>query len=116
MSSNSEDIKIYKERVRQEIVKNNDNVHYIEYLQRQLKNIDGHGACLSNQPYVDAINKVLDENAKLPDNERISAISISWGFDESASGYKELQQAIQRAKADFMQGGAKAKSRSSEGI
>ena len=98
MSTAPEDIKAYKERVQQEIAKNSDNVHYVEYLQGQLKNIDERGACSSNQPYVDAINKVLDENAKLPENERVSVISISWGFDEFAPGYEELQQALQRAK------------------
>lgn len=98
MSKDPDDIKAYKERIQQEIEANKDNPHYVEYLENQLSNIDRFGACSSNKPYVDAINKILDDNESLPENERVSVISISWGFDELAPGYEELQQAIQRAK------------------
>ena len=98
MSKDPKDIKAYKERLLQEIETNRDNPRYVEYLENQLSNIDRFGACSSNKPYVDAINKILDDNESLPENERVSVISISWGFDELAPGHEELQQAIQRAK------------------
>ena len=98
LSKDPKDIKAYKERIQQEIEANKDNSYYVEYLQEELKNIDRFGACSSNKPYVDAINRILDGNERLPEDERITVISISWGFDELAPGYDELQQALQRAK------------------
>ena len=96
-SKDPKDIQLYKEKVKQEIETNSNNPEYLEYLQEQLNNIDRMG-CPSNKPYVDAINKILDKNEKLPKNEQIPVISISWGFNELAPGYEELQQALQRAK------------------
>lgn len=100
MSKDPEDIKAYKEKIQNEIALalHSDDSGYVEYLQGRLENIDRFGACTSNQPYVDAINKILDANEQLPENERVSVVSISWGFDRLAPGYEELQKAIQRAK------------------
>ncbi len=98
ISKDPDDIKTYKERIQQEIETHKDDTHYVKYLQEQLSNIDNFGGCSSNKPYVDAINKILDENEKLPKSEQVSVISISWGFAELAPGYEDLQQAIQRAK------------------
>ena len=80
------------------LIGDKNHIRYVEYLENQLSNIDRFGACSSNKPYVNAINKILDDNESLPENERVSVISISWGFDELAPGHEELQQAIQRAK------------------
>lgn len=98
MSKDPKDIKEYKERIQQEIKTHKDEPGYVEYLQEQLSNIDRYGACSSNKPFVDAINKILDANEKLPKKERVTVISVSWGFDELAPGHDELQQALQRAK------------------
>ena len=98
LTKKPEDIKEYRVKIQQEMKTYKDSPHYMEYLQMQLSNIDRMGACSSNKPYVEAINKILDENEKLPEEERVSVISISWGFDELAPGYEELQKALQRAK------------------
>ncbi len=98
MSKNSKDIKEYRQKIKQEIKANKNKAHYVNYFKKQLSNIDKFGDCPSNKPYVDAINRILDENEKLPRNKRVSVISISWRFDEFAPGYKELLQALQRAK------------------
>lgn len=98
LTKDPQEVKEYKERVRQEIENNKEESHYVQYLEKQLKYAEQFGSCSSNKPYVDAINKILDDNLKRPENERVSVISISWGFDELAPGYEELQQAIAKAK------------------
>ena len=55
---------------------------------------------ISNTPYVNAIQQVLDKNKTLPPEERVSVISISWGFDKFADGFDDLQQVIARAKEE----------------
>lgn len=97
-SKKQKDIEFYKTNILKEIENNKDNVEYVEALNNILNNIDTDLAVSTNQPYVDAINQILDNNTKLPENERVSVISISWGFDKFAPGYNELQQAISRAK------------------
>ena len=101
LSNDPKDIELYKSNILKEIesLKGKEGAEdYIAYLQDLLSNIDNIGSVSSNQPYVDAINKILDENEKLPPEERVTVISISWGFDRFAVGYEELQQALQRAK------------------
>lgn len=98
ISKNPEDIKAYKQRLQKEIESNLDNKDYISYLKKMYSELDQYGWCSSNASYVEAINRILDENENLPENERVSVVSISWGFDDLAPGYEELQQAIQRAK------------------
>ncbi len=96
-SRNSQEIKAYREKCLEEMAKR-DNPEDIEYWQYELDLIDEDGSCPSNTAYVDAINRILDENEKIPENERVQVISISWGFNEEAYGFDDLQQAIQRAK------------------
>lgn len=100
ISQKPQDIDFYKRNILQEIENNKEHPQYVENLKEQLKKIEKDGACLSNQPFVDAINKILDANKKLPENERIPVVSISWGFEKLAPGYKELQQALKRAKEE----------------
>lgn len=98
MTNNPEEVKTYRKRIEQEIKANKDKPNYVKYLQDEMNQFNKMGAYSSNKPYVEAINKILDDNEKLPEKERVSVISISWGFDDLAPGYEELQQAIQRAK------------------
>lgn len=98
LSTNPKDIEFYRANLLREIENNKDNVGYVEFLQNELNNINPEFGVSSNQPYVDAINQILDKNEKLPENERVSVVSISWGFDKFAPGYEELQQALTRAK------------------
>lgn len=98
ISKDPEDIKTYRERFQQEMNVNIDDPESVNELENALKDFDTQGYCISNMPDVEAINRILDENEKLPENERVSVVSISWGFDELAPGYEELQQAVQRAK------------------
>ena len=97
LSNNPEDIAIYKSNLQKEISKC-ENKEHLEYLQSELKDLEESQLVTSNKPYVDAINQILDANEGLPEDERVSVISISWGFNNLASGYEELQQAIARAK------------------
>ena len=98
LSTDSKDIEFYRTNLLREIENNKDDVGYVEFLQNELNNINPEFGVSSNQPYVDAINQILDKNEKLPENERVSVVSISWGFDKFAPGYQELQQALARAK------------------
>lgn len=97
-SEDPKDIETYKNNIKKEIEQNKDNKGYVEYLTRQLESINSDFGVPSNAPYVDAINQILDNNEKLPENKRIPVISISWGFNHFAPGYEDLQHAIQRAK------------------
>ncbi|MBR2430789.1 S8 family serine peptidase, partial [bacterium] len=98
LSTDPKDIEFYRANLLREIENNKDNASYVEFLQNELNNINPEFGVSSNQPYVDAINQILDQNEKLPENERVSVVSISWGFDRFAPGYEELQQALARAK------------------
>lgn len=98
LTKDPDEIKIYKEKVEQEIKKHYEHKDYLKYLQQQLDNLEKYNQCPSNKPHAEAINKILDENEKLPKEERVTVISISWGFNELAQGYDELMKAIQRAK------------------
>lgn len=99
VTNNPEEIEAYRTRVEQVIEANKDDPDSVKMLQDSISSmVDEFGRCVSNKPYVEAINKILDDNEKLPEKERVSVIFISWGFDEYASGYEDLQQAIQRAK------------------
>ena len=97
-SKDPKDIEFYRANLLREIENNKDNTSYVEFLQNKLNNLNPEFGVSSNQPYVDAINQILDKNEKLPENERVSVVSISWGFDRFAPGYEELQQALARAK------------------
>ena len=98
LSTDPKDIEFYRTNLLREIENNKDNASYVEFLQNELNNINPEFGVSSNQPYVDAINQILDKNEKLPENERVSVVSISWGFDKFAPGYEELQEALARAK------------------
>ena len=98
-SDNSDEIKEYKTKIKKEIKRAKKEGCDYSYYKNQLDMVKRFGMTPSNQPYADAINKILDENENLPENERVSVISISWGFNEYASGYDNLQKAVQRAKA-----------------
>lgn len=45
-----------------------------------------------------AINKILEVNQKLPSQSKIKVLSISAGFCPDNKGYKEMTEAIERAK------------------
>ena len=98
LSRDPKDIEFYRANLLREIENNKDDIGYVEFLQNKLNNINPEFGVSSNQPYVDAINQILDKNEKLPENERVSVVSISWGFDKFAPGYEELQEALARAK------------------
>lgn len=98
LTKDPDEIQAYKERIQQELIIHNGSNNYSKYLKEQLDNIEKYGECMSNRPHAEAINKILDENEKLPKEKRVTVISISWGFDRLAPGYDELMQAIQRAK------------------
>ena len=98
LSTDPKDIEFYRANFLREIENNKDDIGYVEFLQNELNNINPEFGVSSNQPYVDAINQILDKNEKLPENERVSVVSISWGFDKFAPGYEELQEALARAK------------------
>jgi len=98
ITKDAEEIKAYKERIKQEIKAHKDDADYVKELEYELKKIEKNKICPSNKPCTDAINKILDDNENLPENERVSVISISWSFNKLAPGYEELQQAVQRAK------------------
>ena len=100
-SNDTQDKEFYKSRILAEIesLSGQEGVEdYISYLQEKLSDIENSPSVSSNKPYVEAINRILDKNEKLPPEERVTVISISWGFDRFAAGYDELQQALQRAK------------------
>lgn len=101
LSNDPKDIELYKSNILAEIenLKGKEGAEdSIANLENMMSNIENRGTVPSNKPYVDAINKILYENEKLPPEERVTVISISWGFDRYAAGYEELQQALQRAK------------------
>lgn len=50
--------------------------------------------------YAKSIHRLLDINLQLPDDEKIRVISISRGFLLSDKGYREVMQAIERAKQE----------------
>ncbi|HYG57674.1 MAG TPA: S8 family serine peptidase [Symbiobacteriaceae bacterium] len=45
-----------------------------------------------------AIHQILDENAKLPLEQRIRVIGVSLGYSPDWGGYKEIREAVARAK------------------
>lgn len=47
-----------------------------------------------------AINRVLEINKQLPDENKIRVISISVGWDSSAKGYKKVMDAVDNAKKE----------------
>ena len=101
LSTDPKDIEFYRANLLKEI-ENNKEIdgmeRYLAYLKEQLETCDSKKGVLSNRSYVDAINQILDKNEKLPKKERVSVVSISWGFDRFAPGYEELQEALARAK------------------
>ena len=98
LTKDPKDIELYRTNILNEIANNQGNEKYIKKLQDKLDKIDPKFGVSSNVPYVEALNRILDENEKLPQDERVSVVSISWGFDKFAPGYEELQQALARAK------------------
>ena len=52
-----------------------------------------------NAPYCEAIEKILDENEKLPLKERVRVVSISTGMFANHAGYDRWQQVRNRAAA-----------------
>lgn len=98
LSMDPKDIDFYRTNLLREIENKKDDIGYVEILQNKLNNINPELGVSSNQPYVDAINQILDQNEKLSENERVSVVSISWAFNRFAPGYEELQEALARAK------------------
>ncbi|HYF76294.1 MAG TPA: S8 family serine peptidase [Symbiobacteriaceae bacterium] len=47
-----------------------------------------------------AIHQILDANAKLPPEQKIRVIGVSWGYDPERAGYKEIKAAVARAKKE----------------
>ncbi|MGE5673604.1 MAG: S8/S53 family peptidase, partial [Mycobacterium leprae] len=50
--------------------------------------------------HAQAINEILDENAKLPPAQRIRVIAVSWGYDPAMAGFQEIKAAVARAKQE----------------
>lgn len=97
-SKDPKDIEQYKANLLKAIEMYKDDEFRLKYYQKELANCESEAVVPSNRSYVDAINQILNQNEKLPENERVSVVSISWGFDDLAPGYEELQQALARAK------------------
>jgi len=93
-SNNPNDIREWKKNVKENIKKYPESK---QWLQGELKAYGKH-KCPSNKPYVEAINQILDNNEKVPEKEKVSVISISWGFNRFAPGYDDLLKAVDRAK------------------
>jgi hypothetical protein len=97
-TTNSNDIENYKKenipKLKDEQTSDDQKID----IMNNVKTAEQFGFISSNKPYVDAINQILDNNEKSSENEKVSVISISWGFNKSAPGYEELQKAVARAK------------------
>ncbi|MBQ6517025.1 S8/S53 family peptidase, partial [bacterium] len=83
-------------------IKQTSNNDYKKYLKQQLKylkrNKNNPNTFVSkNENYTKAIRKVIEENKKLPEGQKIPVISISWAFDELAPDYPELMETIKEA-------------------
>ena len=98
VSRDSKDIELYKANILKKIEENEDSPDKAADYKYLLNDIRPEYGVPSNQSYVDAINQILDQNEKLPENERVYVVSISWGFNALAPGFEELQQALARAK------------------
>ncbi|MFZ5824648.1 MAG: S8 family serine peptidase [Bacillota bacterium] len=48
----------------------------------------------------EAINRIVDENAKLPDAEKIRVIGAAIGWSPKEEGYEEIDKAVRRARAE----------------
>lgn len=97
-SANSSEVdnekKYLKEQINNPSISERQKIFYKEALDR----VEADGGAVINKNFADAINKILDKNKDLPENEKIPVISISWGFNREASDYKLVQDAIDRAK------------------
>ncbi len=100
LTSNPDELKQYKLKVRDMIEEFKDYPEKHQYWDNKLKEVKQYGQAPSNIPYANAIIQILDKNKTLPPEERVSVISISWGFDILAPGFEELQGAIARAKEE----------------
>ena len=87
----------YKENL-QRILNDPDSNWNTEYIKQKLTDIENGKQIQTNKPYTDAINRILELNKKLPDNEQISIISVSWEFDHLAPDYSEVMQTILKAQ------------------
>jgi hypothetical protein len=47
-----------------------------------------------------AIHEILDENNRRTQAERIRIIGVSWGYSPNQTGYKEIKEAVARAKKE----------------
>jgi hypothetical protein len=63
-----------------------------------VNNVDGNQASWVN--LAATINRILDQNAKLPQEQRIRAIGISLGIEKQMSGYDDIRAAIARARKE----------------
>ncbi len=54
------------------------------------------------QPLARAVDRVLEINEQLPAERKIRVISISVGWDPSQTGYKQITEAVSKAKAAGM--------------
>lgn len=62
---------------------------------------DFSNAANDNTPVTEAINRLLDLNETIPQQNKIRVISISWGWDdETAKGNDKLKEAYARAKKE----------------
>lgn len=77
------------------------NQEKLDMMKEQIVEMDNYAnSVTSNRAHVEALQKILDQNKKLPDDEKISVVSISWGFDPLAPGYDELLETVERAKKE----------------
>ena len=53
---------------------------------------------MSIRPFIEALNVMLDMNDTLPEGNKLDAISISRGFNETDEGWSEMKAALDRAE------------------
>lgn len=89
-----------KEHLQKQIESPDMTETFKRFYKEDLDNIESRGYANQNKNYADAINKVLDMNKKLPAEEKIPVISISWGFNRNMPDYDTIEKAMARAKAE----------------
>lgn len=95
-----EELNKIKEHLQKQIESPDMTETFKRFYKDDLDKIDSQGYANQNKNYADAINKVLDMNKKLPPEEQIPVISISWGFNRNMPDYDTIEKAMARAKAE----------------
>lgn len=62
--------------------------------------LSGDDRIIDYTSYAEAINKILEINKSLPADQKIRAISISATWSPKDNGYKEITEAVERAKRE----------------